>query len=116
MDSESFAREVGYLVRERRKALGITQSVFAEMTGLSRRFVVSLEMGETPGVRMSTLLHVFEVLGISLTLSVEEDDVIAEESKSDHASLLSDKRAKDDKKRYENAFERLAGDLGRSIE
>lgn len=115
MDSESFAREVGYLVRERRKALGITQNDFAQMTGVSRRFLVSLEMGETPGVRMSTLLQVFEVLGISLTVSIEEDDAVAEESKNDHASLLSEKRAKDDKEHYSNAFENVVGNLGRPI-
>lgn len=116
MDGESFAREAGHLVRERRKALGMTQGMFAQVMGVSRRFVVSLEMGETPGVRMNTLLRAFEVLGISIALSVEEDDAVAKGSKDGHASLLSEERAKNDKERYSNAFENAVGKLGRPIE
>lgn len=116
MDGESFAREVGRLVRERRKTLGITQSMFAQMMGVSRRFIISLEMGETPGVRMNTLLRIFEVLGISLALLVEEEDAVAEESKDGHVSLLSKERAKNDKERYSSAFENAVGKLGRPIE
>lgn len=116
MDGESFTREVGYLVRERRKALGMTQSMFAQMMGVSRRFIISLEMGETPGVRMNTLLRVFEALGISIALFVEEDVAVAEESKDRHVSLLSEKRAKNDKERYSNAFENAVEKLGRPIE
>ena len=115
MDSETFAREVGRFVRERRKALGISQHELALMTGVSRRFIISLEMGETPGVRMSTLLQAFDALGISIALSID-DEQMADQPRKDFPSLMSEKRDRDDERRYEAAFASVVENLGRPIE
>lgn len=116
MDAEVFAREVGRLVRERRLALGMTQKTLALMMDVSRRFIVDLELGKAPGVRMSTLLRVLEALGISISLSVEGGDQCAERFEVDLLSSESEKCAEDDKERYANAFERVVGTLGRPVE
>ena len=115
MDSEVFAREVGRLIRKRRKALGLTQSMLSQMTGTSRRYLVSLELGESPGVRIDTLCRVFTALGMTISISVEEDDESAEQSERDRPSLLSEKRSADDKESYVHAFEHMVENLGRPI-
>lgn len=116
MNSETFAREVGLLIRQRRKALGLTQSRLSQMTGASRRYLVSLEMGESPGVRMDMLIRVLDALGMTLSISIEEDDASGEQPEEDRPSLLSGKRIADDEESYARAFQHVAANLGRSIE
>ena len=53
-------------VRERRKALSLTQDDLADLAGCSPRFVRALEAGKAT-VRVDKLLDVLDVLGLELS-------------------------------------------------
>lgn len=55
--------EVGAVVRERRKALKLSQSAVAKRAGTSREWIVDLEKGK-PRVPLSLVLRALAALGI----------------------------------------------------
>ncbi len=57
--------EIGSLVRDRRKRLGITQGDLAERAGVSRKWVSELEGGKET-VQFDAVLAVFGVLAIDV--------------------------------------------------
>ena len=57
--------ELGALVRERRRAEGLTQADLATMAGVGRRFVVELEGGKR-SVRLDSVEAVLRVFGHGL--------------------------------------------------
>jgi transcriptional regulator with XRE-family HTH domain len=66
-------------LRQRRKALGLTQRQVAELAGVAERTVIAAERGH-PGMRLELLLGVLGVLGLRLRLergrgSIEVGDV-----------------------------------------
>lgn len=63
------ALEIGYAIKDRRTELKLTQAQLAEMAGISKRCLWSLELGQNPGVQLDKLTAVFEVLGLNLTIS-----------------------------------------------
>lgn len=114
MNSETFAREIGRAIRDRRLDLGLTQSMLSLMTGVSRRYLVSLEMGESPGVRMDMLFRVLNALDMTLDFSIKEGDLTEKQPKKERSSLLSKKKSTNDKESYTHAFEQLVKNLGGS--
>jgi y4mF family transcriptional regulator len=60
---------IAQLVRLRRKALGLTQTELAELSGVSLRFVFDLENAK-PTVAMDRFRLVAKALGLSLSLEV----------------------------------------------
>lgn len=61
--------DIAPLVRERRRALRLTQDDLADLAGCSPRFVRALEAGKAT-VRLDKLVDVLTVLGLQLTVSV----------------------------------------------
>jgi y4mF family transcriptional regulator len=61
-------QDIGKLIRETRKGLGVTQKALALTSGTGLRFIVELEKGkETAEIgKVLTILH---TLGIQLTLT-----------------------------------------------
>jgi HTH-type transcriptional regulator / antitoxin HipB len=59
--------EVGKLLRERRKELGLTQEDVALSIGANRMSVSSVERGR-PGARLSTALAIATALGLDVGL------------------------------------------------
>ena len=59
---------LGAQIRERRRALGISQEDLSELANVSLRFLGSLERGK-PTVRLSALLAVCEAIGLKVTLT-----------------------------------------------
>ena len=57
--------DIGSLVKQRRKALGLTQATLAEQAGVGRRFLIELEDGK-PTTQVGKTLRVLAMLGISL--------------------------------------------------
>lgn len=55
--------EVGLLVREQRKSLGLTQHALAERVGASRQWVQNLEAGK-PGLELGLTLRALAALRI----------------------------------------------------
>ena len=59
------AENIGFVVRDTRKALGLTQVEIAQRSGCSQRFVSELERGKGTG-EFCRVLAVLSSLGISL--------------------------------------------------
>lgn len=69
MDDQHPEPGIARLVRDRRKALRLTQDDLADLAGCSPRFVRALEAGKTT-VRLDKLIDVFDVVGLELEVSV----------------------------------------------
>lgn len=65
--------EIGTVIRERRKLLGITQPDLAEMAQVSINTLYKLERGEfNPSVKI--LNQLAEVLGLELNIGLKKTD------------------------------------------
>lgn len=65
--------EIGTVIRERRKLLGITQPDLAEMAHVSINTLYKLERGEfNPSVKI--LNQLAEVLGLELNIGLKKTD------------------------------------------
>ena len=76
------ALEIGYAIKDRRAELGMTQAQLAEASGVSKRCLWSLELGQNPGVQLDKLTAVLGALGLGLELTVGNppDEPQAEQS------------------------------------
>jgi HTH-type transcriptional regulator/antitoxin HipB len=61
-------QDIGRIVRETRKKLGVTQKVLALTSGTGLRFVIELEKGK-PTCEIGKALTVVQTLGIRITLT-----------------------------------------------
>ncbi|BDS48544.1 helix-turn-helix transcriptional regulator [Rhodoluna sp. KAS3] len=68
-NSEQQVDQLGVIVRQRRKSLGMTQGELADLAGVSQRFVYDLERGK-PSVALDKVLLVCSTLGLRLALEV----------------------------------------------
>lgn len=57
-------------MKERRLAKGLTQRQLAELSGVSRKFVMDLEAGH-PGAELGKAMLVFEVAGVEVVGALE---------------------------------------------
>jgi HTH-type transcriptional regulator / antitoxin HipB len=69
MPSVHSIAEVGTLVRDRRKALGYTQSKVANLCGTGTRFISDLENGKNR-IDFGKALIVIETLGLDLLIQL----------------------------------------------
>ncbi|MFK8055858.1 MAG: helix-turn-helix domain-containing protein [Saprospiraceae bacterium] len=63
--SQRQMQQLGARLRERRKALNVTQLSLAEMCSLAPNTIINLERG-TGNARLETLFRITDVLGLSL--------------------------------------------------
>lgn len=62
------------IIKERRTILGLTQQDLSDYTGLSVRFIKSVEAGQgNPSIQ--SLAKIAEVLGLEIVLKVKESNV-----------------------------------------
>ena len=61
-------QDIGKLVRETRKALGVTQKALALTSGTGLRFIIELERGKETA-EIGKVLTILQTLGIQLTLA-----------------------------------------------
>jgi HTH-type transcriptional regulator/antitoxin HipB len=61
-------QDIGKLVRETRKGLGVTQKALALTSGTGLRFIIDLERGKETA-EIGKVLTILQTLGIQLTLS-----------------------------------------------
>ena len=66
-DAKAQAWYYGELLRERRKALGITQKELAALIGRERTYINRIEKGETD-LQLSSFIRIADALGITLKL------------------------------------------------
>lgn len=63
--------ELGFLIRDRRKQLGLAQSALAEKVGVTRQWIIAIEQGKRRA-EIGLLLKTLEVLGLQLRIEAEE--------------------------------------------
>lgn len=63
------SKSLGKVVREARRALGVTQDQLALTSGTNRRFIIELEQGK-PTAQIGKVLQVLRTLGCSLDLTM----------------------------------------------
>lgn len=61
-------RELGALLRQRRKAADLTTTQAAAMAGLSRRLLSELERGKRRNVGIRAVFAIADLLGLSLAV------------------------------------------------
>ena len=62
-------KDLGALIRDRRRQLGLDQKSLAERVGVSRQWIIEAEQGK-PRAAIGLLLRTLDVLGV--TLGVDE--------------------------------------------
>lgn len=62
--------EIGDIIRQRRKALGITQQELADLGDVNINTIVSLERAEG-NPKVLTLINICEVLGFELKIGMQ---------------------------------------------
>jgi HTH-type transcriptional regulator / antitoxin HipB len=62
--------ELGALIRDRRRKLGIDQALLAEKAGTSRQWIVAVEQGK-PRAEIGLVLRTLAALGLSLTATAK---------------------------------------------
>lgn len=68
-DAKARAWYYGEVLRDRRKALGMTQKELAERVGRNRTYINRIEKGETD-LQLSSFFRIADALGIMLRLDV----------------------------------------------
>lgn len=64
-------KTIGSQIKERRKALDITQTELADLAGISINTVVAVERGQGDP-KISTYLSICEVLGLEMTAKLKD--------------------------------------------
>ena len=70
----STAKDVGVLVQQARKALGLTQETLAMLAGTGLRFISELENGK-PTCELEKTLTVLKTLGVRINATTTYSDV-----------------------------------------
>lgn len=61
--------DLGAAIRERRKTLGLSQSVLAQRAGVGRQWLVAMERGK-PGAELALVLRVLNTIDLPLITGV----------------------------------------------
>jgi HTH-type transcriptional regulator/antitoxin HipB len=67
MPTVTTAREVGALIRQRRRELGLGQGELASKVGVSRQWIVAIERGK-PGAALGLVLRTLGALQLDVTI------------------------------------------------
>ena len=67
------AKEIGIIIKERRKHLGVNQQTLADLAGVGLNTFVAIERGEG-NPQLSTLLTVFDTLGLQMDIKLKTLD------------------------------------------
>lgn len=66
--------DMGFVVKDRRRALGLTQAELASAAAVGRTWIIDLEAGH-PRAELGLVLRVMAALGLSLDSFIEEPPV-----------------------------------------
>jgi y4mF family transcriptional regulator len=66
-------KEIGIIIKERRKHLGVNQQTFADLAGVGLNTLVAIERGEG-NPQLSTLLTILDTLGLQMNISLKTLD------------------------------------------
>lgn len=80
--------DVGLLVRQRRRELGLDQATLAERVGVSRQWVVEIEAGK-PRAEIGLVLRALRALGLTLRAKDPIDDGATDDLTVDRTSCAA---------------------------
>ena len=66
-------QEIGIVIRERRKKLGINQQTLADLASVAVNTVVAIERGEG-NPQLATLLTIINTLGLQMDINIKRLD------------------------------------------
>jgi y4mF family transcriptional regulator len=66
-------KEIGVIIKERRKHLGVNQQTLADLAGVGLNTLVAIERGEG-NPQLSTLLTILETLGLQVNINLKTLD------------------------------------------
>lgn len=64
-------KEIGTIIKERRKHLGVNQQTLADLAGVGINTLVAIERGEG-NPQLATLLTILDTLGLQIDLHVKK--------------------------------------------
>lgn len=64
-------KQIGTIIRERRKHLGVNQQTLSELAGVGINTLLAIERGES-NPKLSTLLAIFDTLGLKMEVKLKE--------------------------------------------
>lgn len=64
-------KQIGTIIRERRKHLGVNQQTLSELAGVGINTLLAIERGES-NPKLSTLLAIFDTLGLKMEVRLKE--------------------------------------------
>jgi y4mF family transcriptional regulator len=64
-------KQIGTIIRERRKYLGVNQQTLSELAGVGINTLLAIERGES-NPKLSTLLAIFDTLGLKMEVKLKE--------------------------------------------
>ena len=67
------AKEIGIIIKNRRKHLGVNQQTLADLAGVGLNTLVAIERGEG-NPQLSTLLTVLDTLGLQMNIKLKTLD------------------------------------------
>ncbi len=67
------AREIGMIIRERRKYLGVNQQTLSDLAGVGLNTLVTIERGEG-NPQLSTLLTILDTIGLQMSIKLKTLD------------------------------------------
>jgi HTH-type transcriptional regulator / antitoxin HipB len=65
------ATDIGLIIRDRRKALGLDQKALAARAGVGRQWIVSVEKGK-PRAEVDLILRTLDALGLRVLVEASE--------------------------------------------
>ena len=66
-------KEIGNIIKERRKHLGVNQQTLADLAGVGLNTLVAIERGEG-NPQLSTLLNILDTLGLQMDINLKTLD------------------------------------------
>ena len=67
------AKEIGNIIKERRKHLGVNQQTLADLAGVGLNTLVAIERGEG-NPQLSTLMTILDTLGLQIGIHLKTLD------------------------------------------
>ena len=66
-------KEIGIIIKERRKHLGVNQQTLADLAGVGLNTLVAIERGEG-NPKLGTLLTILDTLGLQMNINLKTLD------------------------------------------
>jgi y4mF family transcriptional regulator len=67
------AKEIGIIIKERRKHLGVNQQTLADLAGVGLNTLVAIERGEG-NPQLGTLLSILDTIGLQMNIKLKTLD------------------------------------------